>query len=374
MKARIVFIIIPLLLLAGCGIPFNRPAVGPNGTIAFFLDESGAYHFMPRRGTLVLLNNGQLNTVTGVKTTGDCGAVSWSRDGNELVFVDTKPGDWGIPAEWMINIAAAQTNSQVTVVTRSGTPLISPAFTPTGNVTYMAVDDDGNGHLYLYDRIEEVTYPLLSDALSYRPAKSGPELWVIKRSDEGSLSMGHLVRYNPETGDEDEVAEFFLGGDMEEAFLLFPAPFLWDVDPSGRYIALTLFDQALVTPELDNQDTSLYLIDVDENAATRISTRGIAPAFSPDGEHLAYIGSEDGKTQSAIIYTRSTQERIKVPATDEVAGVFWIDAGHLGLIMREQTESSLGAEPGDMSDEEADSYYLLSFDLGTGTISPLIPN
>ncbi len=371
MKARIVVIIIPLLLLAGCGIPFNRPAVGPGGTIAFFLDKSGEYHFMPRAGTLVLLNDGCLSTVTGVKAIGDCGAVSWSRDGDELVFVDTEPGDWGVPVAWMIDIVAVQTGSEMTMLMRSESPLISPAFTPTGNITYINVDDEGNGHLFLHDRIERVTYPLLSDVLSYRPAKSGPELWVIKKSDEGSLSMGHLIRYDPETGDEDEIARFFLGGDMGETLLLFPASFLWDVDPSGTRIALTLFDQALISPALDNQDTSLYLINADENTAIRISTRGIAPAFSPDGEHLAYIGAEDGENQAAFIYNCSTQVRKKVPVTDATAGLFWIDAEHLGLIAKQQTEDSL--EPSSMSDEETeDSYYLLVFDLKTGRVVPLM--
>jgi len=375
MKARIVLLIIPLLLLAGCGIPFNRPAVGPDGTIAFFLDKSGRYHLMPQAGTLVLLRDGGLSTVTGVKTIGDCGGVSWSPDGTELVFVDTELGDWQLPVAWKIEVTGVQTASETGTIASSDSPLIAPAFTPEGNVTYIEVDDDGNGHLFLYDRIEDVTYPLLDGVLSYRPAKSGPELWVIKESVEGALSMGHLIRYDPETGDEDEVASFFLGGGMRETLLLFPPSFLWDIDPSGEHIILTLFDQALITPELDNQDTSLYLINTDDNTATRISTRGIAPAFSPDGAFIAYIGSENGEDQDTFLYDCATQIQKKVPLADSTAGLFWIDAEHLGLVMEQRTEVSQqpGTEDAEMPAEEPESsYYLLSFDLATGEVTPLL--
>lgn len=33
--------------LVSCGIPYNIPTVGPDGTIALFLDEAGTYDFYP---------------------------------------------------------------------------------------------------------------------------------------------------------------------------------------------------------------------------------------------------------------------------------------------------------------------------------------
>ncbi len=377
MKARFLLAVVPLLFLIGCGIPFNRPAVGPDGTTAFFLDKFGSYDFLPESGTLTLIKGDETIQIPGAKAAGDCGAISWSRDGTELVFVDTELGDWQLPVAWRIEVTGVQTDSKAVTLVDSDSPLIDPAFTPEGNITYIEVDDEGNGHLFLYDRIEEVTYPLLDSVLSYRPARTGPHLWVIKISDEGALSMGHLIQYDPETGNEDEIASFFLGGGMAETFLLFPASFLWDIDPSGEYIALTLFDQALIAPKLDNQDTSLYLINADENTATRISTRGIAPAFSPDGAFIAYIGSENGEDQDTFLYDRLTQTQKKIPLTYSTVGLFWIDAGHLGLIVEKQAEASpqIGTDQPNMGTEETDTgYSLLIFDLETGEVAPIIPN
>lgn len=375
MKLRILPLVL-LFFLAGCGIPFNRPAVGPDGVIAFFLDKSGVYNFLPEGGTLTLIKGDGILQIPGVKAEGNCGAISWSRDGKELVFVDTELDDWWLPAAWNIEVTGVQTDSEAVTLVSSESPIIGPAFTPEGNVTYIEVDDDGNGHLFLYDRVEEVIYPLLGNVLSYRPTKFGSALWVIKKSDEGSLSLGHLIQYDPETGDEDEIASFFLGSDMEETLLLFPASFLWDIDPSGECIALTLLDQALITPELDDSDTSLYLINADGDTATRISTRGIAPAFSPDGAFIAYIGSENGEDQDTFLYDRSAQMEKRIPVTGSTAGLFWIDAGHLGLVMEKQAEASsqVGTEQSDVSAEETeDGYYLLCFNLETGEVSPLIP-
>ncbi len=356
MKLRLLLVVVPLLFLFGCGIPFNRPAVGPDGAIAFFLDKLGSYNFLPEGGTLTLITKDGPLQIPGVKAEGDCGAISWSRDGTELAFVDTELGDWQLPSAWKIEITGVQTDSKAVTLVSSDSPLIGPAFTPEGNVTYIEVDDDGNGHLFLYDRVEEVTYPLLDRVLSYRPARSGPHLWVIRESEEGALSMGHLIRYDPETGDEDEIAGFFLGGGMGETLLLFPAPFLWDIDPSGEYIVLTLFDRALITPETDDQDTSLYLINVGEDTAIRISTRGIAPAFSPDGAFIAYIGSENGEEQDTFLYDCSTRTQKKIPNTYSTVGLFWIDRTRLGLIR--ETEDK--------------NYHLFAFDLETGEVSPIL--
>ena len=99
-----------------------------------------------------------------------------------------------------------------------GIPFNIPAVGPDGNITYLGVDNDGNGHLFLYDRVEDVTYPLLDDVLSYRPARDGESLWVIKKSAEGNLSLGHLLDYDPKSGDSYEIASFFIGAGVEQMF------------------------------------------------------------------------------------------------------------------------------------------------------------
>jgi hypothetical protein len=373
MKTRIALLIILLLALAGCGIPFNIPDIGPDGTIAFFVDESGNYDFMPEGGTLTLLKGDELLQIPEVKAEGGCGAISWSRDGTEIVYVDTETGEWGMPSKWLVQVVEVQNPSEVTTIADSDIPVINPAFTPDGDITYLQVDDDGIGHLIMYDRAEAVANSLLENVLSYRPARSDSRLWVIRKTVEGSLAMGHLEQYDPELGDSNEIASFYLGVDQEETLLLFPAAFLWDVSPDGKNIALTLFDQALITPETEDAPPSLYLINTDEESASRIAGLGLAPAFSPDGSQIAYIGSEDveEEEQAAFLYNPLTWEKTKIPATADTFSIFWIDSTHLGMVMEKLAPEVSGE--GDEEMEEAETYYcIISYDIVTGEVTTLI--
>lgn len=359
MKLRFLLVVVPLLFLFGCGIPFNIPAVGPDGTIAVFLDAD-RYAFTPDKGSLALIRDGKVVTVPGVTATGSCGALAWSLDGKEVAFVDTEPDELGFPKAWVINVAGVQTDSQTVSIARAGSPLIAPEFTPEGNIIYLGMDDDGNGHLFLYDRVEDITYPLLDNVLSYRPARDGESLWVIKRSPEGNLSLGHLLDYDPKSGDSYEIASFFIGAGVEQMFQMFPGAFFFDVEPNGDHVALTLFDQVLISPEPQEGDPSLYLIDAEERTVSRIALHGIAPAFSPDGSKIAYIGSADGINQGVYLYDVEAENEEELSVEGTVSGLFWIDAGHLGLVMREEND-------------EEDSYYLLIYDLTAKETTPLIP-
>jgi len=353
MKLR-TFLLLALVFLAGCGFPFNQPAVGPGGTIAFFLDETGAYDLLPEGGTLVLLDKGGLTRLEGVTTSGDCGTIAWSRDGEELLFIETEAGEWGMPDVWNLRLTGVQTDSEAVTLLRSEEPILTPAFTPEGNITYLRLDEEGYGHLVLYDRSEEVRYPLLSDVLSYRPA-SGSNLTVIQATDEGSLRLAHVLTYELTTGEMEEIASFFLGMEMEETFLLLPGSFLWDLDPSGRWLALTLYDQALIAPEIEPDGPSLYLLDTVEETGERIAAMGVAPSFSPDGSLLAYIGSENEEDQAAYLYDRQTDEITRIRGSDAISTLFWIDQETLGLIL-----------------EYDEGYNLLSYHLPTETFSPLL--
>lgn len=352
MKARI-FLLLALVFLAGCGFPFNQPAVGPGGTIAFFLDETGAYDLLPEGGTLVLLDKGWLTRLEGVTTSSDCGAIAWSRDGEELLFIETEPGAWGEPDAWNLRLTGVQTNSEAVTLLASEEPILTPAFTPEGNITYLRLDEEGYGHLVLYDRSEEVSYPLLSDVLSYRPA-SGSNLTVIQATDEGSLRLAHVLTYEPNSGEMNEIASFYLSQEMGETISILPALFLWDVDPSGQHLALSLYDQVLITPEVEIDGPSLYLLDTVEETGERIATTGVVPSFSPDGSLLAYIGSENGEDQAAYLFDRQTSKTTRIQGSNAISTLFWIDQETLGLIL-----------------EYEEGYDLLACDLSTREFSPL---
>jgi len=353
MKLRIL-LLLALVFLAGCGFPFNQPAVGPDGAIAFFLDETGAYDLLPTVGNLVLLRDGALISLEGVTVAGESGALAWSADGEELLFIETEAGEWGMPDVWNLRLTGVQTDSEAVTLLRSEMPIIAPAFTPEGNITYLRFDEEGYGHLVLYDRSEEVSYPLLSDVLSYRPA-SGSNLTVIQATDEGSLRLAHVLTYEPNSGEMNEIASFYLSQEMGETLSLLPALFLWDVDSSGQHLALALYDQVLIAPEVGVDGPSLYLLDTVEETGERIAAMGVAPNFSPDGSLLAYIGSENEEEQAVYLYDRQTDEITRIRGSDSISTLFWIDQETLGLIL-----------------EYEEGYNLLSYDLSTREFSPLL--
>lgn len=356
MKTCLFLLAALLTALTGCGLPFNHPAVGPDGTIALFLDEEGAYNLLPLGATLALVEDGTLTRLEGVTTAGDAGALAWSPDGKGLVFLETESGSWGQPISWTLWLTGIETGSQPVALLHSEEAIINPAFTPEGDITYLRVDEEATGHLMRYSRETDAHTQLLEDVLSYRPARSGSTLTIIRGDDEGDLRAAHVATYDPSTGRIEEIASFFLGGEMEETYLLFPACFLWDIDSSGRWLALALFDQVLIAPEVEVDGPSLYLIDVEQEMAERLTTRGVAPTFSPDGTLLAYIGSVEEDTNAAFLYDLETWITSRVPESDGASTLFWIDQETLGLAL----------------DSEDETYRLVAYFLGTGEIIPLL--
>jgi len=355
MKSRILLLAL-LVLLTGCGLPFNRPAIGPNGTIALFLDEEGAYNLLPTGATLALVEDGALTRLEAVTTAGDAGALAWSPDGKELVYLETESGYWGDPFSWTLWVTEVEPSGEPAMLLYSEEAIIDPAFTPEGDITYLHVDEEATGHLMRYSRETDEHTQLLEGILSYRPARSGSTLTIIRGTDEGALRTAHVATYDPSTGRIEEIASFFLGGEMEETLLLFPACFLWDIDCTGRWLALALFDQVLITPEVEVDGPSLYLIDVEQEMAERLTTRGVAPTFSPDGTLLAYIGSVEEDTNAAFLFDLETWNTRRVPESEGAATLFWIDQETLGLAFESEDET----------------YRLVAYFLGTRELRPLL--
>jgi len=355
MKSRILLLVL-VVLLTGCGLPFNRPAIGPDGTIALFLDEEGAYNLLPSGASLALVEDGTLTRLEAVATAGDAGALAWSPDGKELVFLETESGSWGLPISWTLWLTGIEADSQPAMLLHSEEAIIDPAFTPEGDITYLRVDEEATGHLMRYSRSTNTHIQLLEGVLSYRPARSGSTLTIIRAGDEGALRTAHVVTYDPGTGRIEEIASFFLGGEMEETLLLFPACFLWDIDSSGRWLSLALFDQVLITPQVEVDGPSLYAVDVEQEMAERLTTEGVAPTFSPDGMLLAYIGPVEEDTNLAFLFDLETWNTSRVRGSEGAAALFWIDEDTLGLALESKDET----------------YRLVAYVPGTGELRPLV--
>ncbi len=358
MKKR-TLLLLSLVFLTGCSFVFNQPIVGPNGTIAFFLDDEGAYSLLPEgEGKLTLLREGRVVRLEGVTSTGESGVLDWSVDGKELIFIETETGEWDMPIAYNLCITGVQTDSHPVTLFHLEDLILAPAFTPEGEITYLRFgDDDEAPQLFLYDRKENVHTQLLADVLSYRTIRPGSKLIVIQASTEGEVRLARVSTYEPTTGTVEEVASFFLTKEMEETFFLLPTSFLWDLAPSGRYLALALYNQVLITPKVEEGEPSLYLIDREDETGKLIANMGLIPAFSPDGSLLAYIGSNDGQTPSIYLYCLETGERTRLDETTGVSTLFWIDKETLGFTV----EAAEGI------------YHLMKILLDTEEVTPLLP-
>jgi Tol biopolymer transport system component len=345
MKKR-TLLLLSLVFLTGCSFVFNQPIVGPNGTIAFFLDNEGAYSLLPEgEGKLTLLREGRVVRLEGVISTGDSGVLDWSVDGKELIFIETETGEWGsMPIAFNLCITGVQTDSHPVTLFHLEDLILAPAFTPEGEITYLQFgDDDEAPQLFLYDREENVHTQLLADVLSYRPIRPGSKLIVIQASAEGEVRLARVSTYDPTTGTVEEVASFFLAKEMEETF----------------FLPLVLYDQVLITPTVEAEDRapSLYLIDRADETGKLIADMGLIPAFSPDGSLLAYIGSNDGQTPFIYLYHLETGERHYLDGTTGVSTIFWIDEETLGF--------TIEADEG--------TYQLMKVSLDTEEVTPLLP-
>jgi Tol biopolymer transport system component len=265
-----------------------------------------------------------------------------------------------MPIAFSLCLTGVQTDSHPVTLFHLEDLILAPAFTPKGDITYLRFsDDDEAPQLFLYDRAEKTHTPLLTNVLSYRPLRPGSQLIVIQVTSEGEVRLARVSTYEPTTETVEEVASFFLTKEMEETFFLLPASFLWDLAPSGRHLALALYDQVLITPTVEAEESapSLYLIDRADETGKLIADMGLIPAFSPDGSLLAYIGSNDGQTPFIYMYSLETGERHYLDGTTGVSTIFWIDEETLGFTV------------------EADEgiYQLMKVSLATEEVTPLLP-
>jgi len=375
MKLRIGLILLALFL-TGCGpFLFDHPAVGPDGTIAVFLiqDEEGERAYTLSGGsTLTLIHDGVpilskdvVNDSEAVATT-----PAWSPSGDELVYIEAKEIKTD-DDEYLISSTLYLTDTQpdstpvplmVCEANPEGLPLLcQPAFTPEGDITYLRLelempDETVIGHLVRYDRSADVHETLLSNVLSYLPATADRPLTVIQTSRETEVQVAHVLTYDLTSGEEEEVASSVLTPEMVDWFYTLPPAFLWDVSPSGQWLALSLSNQLLLSPEVPAEDLLVYLINLATNEGEQLTTDGYAPAFSPSETYLSYIGSEEDGNSMVVLYHLETEAHKTLAGTENVLSLFWIDSTTLGLAV----------------DSKTDWFDLLAYDLETGSLTPLI--
>lgn len=139
-----------------------------------------------------------------------------------------------------------------------------------------------------------------------------------------------------------------------------PSSFLWDISPDRSYGAIALYERALISPYVDNEEEelTLYVVSQADDCAYRVTQDGMLPSFSPDGKFLSYLAATSSADDTPVIclYDCQTQEKRVVEGTLGAATVFWIDDSTLGFT-RESGE---------------DTYAILKVSLPTGQVEILI--
>lgn len=344
-----------VLFLSGCGLSLNQPVMGPDGTIAVFLDETGTYDFLLEGGILTLLSDDSTTQIDRADPAIPASALDWSLDGAELLFGETElGGEWGAPSAWNLCVTEPWADSEPLTLLSSVELITNAAFTAEGNVTYLVFDEEGSGALMLLDRAEDTQTCLLRNVLSYQPAVSKLSLTVIQLDESEGFPKARVSTYVPATGEMEPIASFLLTMQMEEILATLGC-FLWDMDSSGTCLALALYDQLLIDPEVEVDAPSLYLVDTIEETGRRIALLAVMPAFSPDDSLLAYVSVEDEQDSAVYLYNRETEEKKKVPNSDGAVAFFWIDEGTLGVTFETDDET----------------YQLMKILLDTGELLPL---
>jgi hypothetical protein len=356
MRVRALFVLFPLFFLAGCLFSINHPLVGPDGTVALFLNEDGRFALFPDTGTLHLLRNGELVAVPGASVRDPSGVLDWCPDGTEILFVHVGVGEESGESVWTLYRVAATRDARPQAVLESEEPIRDAAFALDGRIAVLRYGDEDAGVLELLDPDTRGLESILEDVLAFRLDRTRASLVALHLIDEGPIPIGRVARWRLGVDDPETLALLALGEEMVGTYGFVNDALLWDVDPSGRWIAVSLYDLALLDPPVEDEVPALYLIDTAVGGGERISPSAIAPSFSPDGSRLAYIASDnDGEEGYAVVYDLDLLRSAPVPGGTGAATCFWMGSDELGLAF----------------ESDDDTHRLVTVRLDTGEIAIL---
>jgi len=356
MKARGLWLLLPLLLLIGCLFSINHPLVGPDGTIALFLNEDGRFTLFPETGTLHLLRNGEFIAVPGVSISEPSGVLDWCPDGTEILFVQIGTDEESEQTVWTLYRVAASPDAVPVVVLESEEPIRDAAFALEGCIAVLRYGEEDAGALELLDPDTGALESVFDDVLGFRLDRTRASLIVLHLVDEGPVPIGHVARWRLGVDDSQTLAMFTLGEELLGTYHRVTDALLWDVDPYGRWIALALYDQTLLDPPVEDEFPALYLIDTVEEDARQISPTVHVLTFSPDGSRLAYIASDDGEGGYAVVYDLELSQSGPVSGGAGATTCFWMGPDELGLAF----------------ESDDDTHRLVTIQLDTGEVTVLL--
>jgi TolB protein len=207
----------------------------------------------------------------------------WSPDRRFLVFTTYRSR-----TKQDIDAIELATGKRVTLISMAGLN-ITPAFSPDGNDVAFASSQDGNSELYKAElRSKTLTRLTANNGGDLSPSwsPSGREIAFV--SDRGGSPQVYLM-----SADGSNVRRLTFEGDHNAA----PA---WS--PRGNWIAYVcrtserLFKLCLITPDGQKRVQLTTGQGVDDS-----------PSWSPDGRHLVFSSSKDGKSHIYMVNSDGTE-------------------------------------------------------------------
>jgi len=355
MKRRtIVLLTLALVLpLSGCLFTINHPVIGPDGTMAVFLDEEGSYDLSVETGVLHLLRDGDWLPIPAATVSDAGGVLDVSPDGSEFLYVDIESVDLFGPVVSTLYRVSADPEAVPEALLETESGIVKAVWTDEG-IYLLLIGEEDLGVLELLDpETGELTW-LHGDLLSFSiPSETGT-IDLMGVDQDGDLIAGFVERWDRLTNRRSEQAIFILSEATIGAFLTLPIDFLYDVSPDGRWLAIALYDPVMMEPSVEQDAPDLYLVDTVGETSRRICVESVMPAFSPNGKTLVYMTSKDGLTAIVMMRDLESGTTSEVIGSEGASTLFWIADARLGLTFESEDDPTRLVEINLVSGEATD--------------------
>lgn len=365
---------IVLIIATGCWPMPNRISVSPDGLFALTMpDETdGSYEALPPRGRIWLIDSATGRVQTALTAGENLSWATFSPDGNELLYVDSPSFDLQqiltgtISHPWRLMLFDRQDKTQTELLSGDRGFLWGPTFSPDGRtIAYYRGDGESRLGLYIFDRDarHERLVKLVQDgeSLSYAPYGPGP-LWTPDGQGLFVFGVEQILPEETLPGPEEitsETIRVFSGRLamvsiacgceqrlMRGFFPLLPVPLFLIASPDGQKLYVNGYDRTFsISP---TERVNLYEIAVETEEQTVLYDGGgiaLAPALSPDGEHLLFtviVPEEPLKADLYLLDLTSPAPARRLTDDGRSGFGFWLSHEEIGFLRLRQPQALRG--------------------------------
>jgi len=297
--------------LAACGAPRQQPqqaapqrntaASKADGRILFAkaltVDNGGKDD-----GIYVLENAGKPRKIIG-KQEGDYALQypCWSPDGSQIAYV--RAGDRGIYSDlWIVNVNDLNNPRQITKF-------------KSGIAHNNNVDAEGR---YVKDSaiVAGVSWSQGGNFITFACDKNYPAMrpWIYEQpNDPPSAQTLHVITATQSFSPPNNYQQVHIDNTA--------------LAPDGNTMAFSALWQAVDNP---NKLTQIYLLDIPTRKyplLTSLPWGAYDPAFSPDGQYIAFAGRPDYRVNDIYVMTRDGKNQVQITTTGAACAPVWSPDG-----------------------------------------------